>query len=112
MAATLYGGLEIRRLWQGNDLSAYGTVEGELYSYTIAMLLAGSVTLGLALMKKSTTLRRGAFAIIALTIAKVFFIDMSGLEGLTRVLSFLALGLVLAGLALLNRWVSNALEEE
>ena len=111
VAATLYGGLEIRRLWQGNDLTAYGVVEGELYSYTIAMLLAGSVTLGLALMKKSTTLQRAAFAIIGLTIAKVFLIDMSGLEGLTRVLSFLALGLVLAGLALLNRWVSNALEE-
>ncbi len=112
VAATLYGGLEIRRLWQGQDLTAYGTLEGELYSYTIAMLLAGSIALGLALVRKSVTLRRVAMAIIALTIAKVFLIDMSGLEGLTRVLSFLALGLVLAGLALLNRWVSKALGEE
>jgi len=110
--ATAYVGFEIRRLWQGSDLTGYGVVDGELYSYTIAMLLAGSVTLGLALTRKSALLRRGAVAIIALTIAKVFLIDMSGLEGLIRVLSFLALGLVLAGLALLNRWVSKALEEE
>jgi len=109
--AILYIGLEIRRLWHGNDLTAYGAIDGELYTYTIAMLLAGSATLGLALKKKSAILRKAAFAIIALTIGKVFLIDMSGLEGLIRVLSFLALGLVLAGLAMLNRWVSQALEE-
>ncbi len=112
VSASAYTGFEIRRLWQGRDLTAYGVMDGELYSYTIVMLLTGSVLLGLALMKKSTALRKAAFAIIALTIAKVFLIDMSGLEGLIRVLSFLALGLVLAGLAMLNRWVSKALEEK
>jgi len=40
---------------------------------------------------------------IGLTIAKVFLIDMSGLTGLTRVASFLGLGLSLSGLA----WVSR-----
>ena len=44
---------------------------------------------------------------IALTIAKVFLIDISGLSGLTRVFSFLALGLSLAGLAWLNRWAAG-----
>ena len=111
VSATVYVGLEIRRLWQGPDLTAPGVMDGELYTYTIAMLVVGSVVLGLALLKKSHALRTAAFTIIALTIAKVFLIDMSGLEGLTRVLSFLALGLVLAGLALLNRWVSQALGE-
>jgi len=112
ISTTVYVGLEIRRLWQGRDLTAYGVMDGELYSYTIAMLLTGSVLLGLALMRKSSILRKAAVAVIALTIAKVFLIDMSGLDGLIRVFSFLALGLALAGLALLNRWVSNALEEE
>lgn len=111
LAAALYIGLEIRRFWMGPNLTLPFVLDGELYSYTIAMLLTGSVLLGLALMHKSALLRRGAVAIIALTIAKVFLIDMSGLEGLIRVLSFLALGLVLAGLALLNRWVSRALGE-
>jgi uncharacterized membrane protein len=43
-------------------------------------------------------LRLAALAIVGLTSAKVFLIDMSGLEGLWRVLSFLGLGLVLIGL--------------
>ena len=112
LAAALYIALEIRRFWMGPNLTLPFVFDGELYSYTIAMLLTGSVLLGLALLHKSALLRRGAVAIIALTIAKVFLIDMSGLEGLIRVLSFLALGLVLAGLALLNRWVSKALGEK
>ena len=45
--------------------------------------------------------------VIALTVIKVFFVDISGLAGLTRVFSLLALGLSLAGLAWLNRWASG-----
>ena len=48
-----------------------------------------------------------AVAGIALTIAKVFVIDMNGLTGLIRVASFLGLGLSLAGLAWVVR-VMNA----
>ena len=43
-------------------------------------------------------LRLAALAIIGLTAAKVFLVDMAGLVGLWRVLSFLGLGLVLIGL--------------
>jgi uncharacterized membrane protein len=43
-------------------------------------------------------LRLAALAIIGLTSAKVFLVDMAGLVGLWRVLSFLGLGLVLIGL--------------
>lgn len=46
-------------------------------------------------------------AVIAVTVAKVFLIDASGLTGLTRVFSFLGLGLSLAGLAWLNRWAGQ-----
>jgi uncharacterized membrane protein len=42
--------------------------------------------------------------IIGVAIAKVFLVDAAGLTGLLRVVSFLGLGLVLAGLAWLNRW--------
>ena len=112
LSATLYAGLEIRRIWRGSDISLPGITDGELYTYTIAMLLSGAATLLLALLKKSAVLHKVAIAIIGLTIAKVFLIDMSGLEGLTRVLSFLALGLALAGLALLNRWIVQTLRDE
>ena len=50
-------------------------------------------------------------AVIALTIAKVFLVDMSGLVGLLKVFSFLALGLALAGVAFLNRWAAAQIAE-
>ncbi|MCB2116862.1 MAG: DUF2339 domain-containing protein, partial [Rhodobacteraceae bacterium] len=86
----LYAGLEIRRLWRGSDLSVPGVTQPELYSYTIALMAVGAGLLYQAIARRSGTLRRAAMAVIALTIAKVFLIDASGLSGLTRVFSFLA----------------------
>jgi uncharacterized membrane protein len=43
---------------------------------------------------------------IALTVAKVFLIDMAGLSGLLRVAAFLGLGLALAALAWLDRRIA------
>ncbi len=105
----LYAGLEIRRLWQGPSLELPGVLDGEQYSYTIALILLGAALLVLAMLRKSVLIRKIAITVIAVTIAKVFLIDMSGLEGLIRVLSFFALGLALAGLALLNRWMTRSL---
>jgi uncharacterized membrane protein len=102
----LYVGLEIRRFWQGDDLSVAGVSQPELYSYTVALLLVGAGLLYQAIARRSTLLRRVAMGVIGLTIAKVFLIDASGLSGLTRVFSFLALGLSLAALAWLNRWAA------
>ena len=45
--------------------------------------------------------------VIGLAVAKVFLVDISGLEGLTRVFSLLVLGLSLAALAWLNRWAQH-----
>ncbi|PIE15040.1 MAG: hypothetical protein CSA68_08780 [Rhodobacterales bacterium] len=103
MLSALYVGLEIRRFWQGDMLANPGTTDGELYSYTIAMLLVSVVLLGIAFAKRSVLVRRLAMIGIGLTVAKVFLIDMSGLAGLIRVASFLGLGLSLAGLAWVNQ---------
>jgi len=102
----LYAGLEIRRLWRGDDLSLPGVTQPELYSYTVALMAVGAGLLYQAIARRSPGLRRAAMAVIALTVAKVFLIDAAGLSGLTRVASFLALGLSLAGLAWLNRWAA------
>lgn len=102
-----YAALEIRRFWRGPDLSLPGVTQAELYSYTVALMLLGAGLLYQAIARRSDTLRRIAMGVIALTIAKVFLIDASGLTGLTRVFSFLALGLSLAGLAWLNRWAAS-----
>lgn len=103
----LYAGLEIRRLWRGDDLSLPGVTQPELYSYTVALMAVGAGLLYQAVARRSPGLRRAAMAVIALTVAKVFLIDAAGLSGLTRVASFLALGLSLAGLAWLNRWAAG-----
>ncbi len=103
----LYAVLEIRRFWRGDDLSVPGTTQAELYSYTVALLLLGAVLLWQAIAKASPLLRRVAMGVIAVTVAKVFLVDASGLSGLIRVFSFLALGLSLAGLAWLNRWAAG-----
>ena len=108
----LYAVLEIRRFWRGPDISLPGIGQYELYSYTIALMILGAVLLYQAIARRSQFLRRIAMGVIALTIAKVFLIDISGLTGLTRVFSFLALGLSLAGLAFLNRWAMAQQGEE
>lgn len=105
---TFWIALEIRRFWQGDWLGVPGVRQEELYSYTVAMILAGAGLLYQAIARRSAGLRAVAMTVIGLTAAKVFLIDAAGLTGLTRVLSFLGLGLSLAGLAWLNRWAGQA----
>lgn len=105
--ATLWAGLAIRHFWWGPYLALPEVKQGELYSYTIAMMLVGGALIYQAMATRSASLRRGGMSVIALTIAKVFLIDVTGLTGLTRVFSFLLLGLALAGLAWLNRWAAQ-----
>jgi uncharacterized membrane protein len=108
----LYVGLEIRRFWQGDWLGASGVMQGELYTYTLALMLVGAGLFYQAIARRSVMLRRVAMAVVGLTVAKVFLLDASGLTGLTRVVSLLGLGLSLAGLAWLNRWAGQAGQDE
>ncbi len=102
--AALLVGLEIRHFWRGADMMAYGSSsKPELYSYTVAMIVVAVLLLALAFMRQSPGLRKGALVMVALVMVKVFFVDMSGLDGLLRVVSFLVLGLVAALMAWVNR---------
>ena len=85
-----------------------GVTDPELYTYTLALLLTSAGLMIAAWRRRSPLLRRAGVVLVGLTIAKVFLIDMSGLTGLIRVVSFLGLGLSLAGLALVNRWMTQA----
>ncbi len=100
--AVIYVGFEIRRFWHGDDLSNAAVLDGELYSYTVAMMAGAVALLFYAFGKRSAWLYRLGIIGVGLTIAKVFLIDMSGLAGLIRVASFLGLGMALAGLAWAN----------
>ncbi len=105
--AALWLGLEIRRFWVGDALWRGGLPQGELISYTVAMVCAATGLLYRAIARGSAPLRRLAMAVVVLTVAKVFLLDAAGLTGLTRVASFLGLGLALAGTAWLNRWAAT-----
>lgn len=105
----LYAVVAIRHLWQGPWIGGPGVEQGELYTYTVAMMVTGAVLLWQALARRSVLLQRVAMAVIGLTVAKVFLWDVSGLSGLMRVVSFAGLGLSLAGLAWLNRWAGQAM---
>ena len=98
-----YAALSIRQFWQGAVLSKPGVTDPELYSYTMAMLVVAAALLAISFQRRSHLIRKLAMALVGLTTAKVFLVDMAGLTGLMRVLSFMGLGLALLALTWLNR---------
>ncbi len=100
----VFTGLEIRQLWQGADLSlSRGVGEGELYTYSVVGMVYAILTLMYARWGDRPIPYKAGMAMLGLVIAKIFLIDMAGLQGLWRVAAFMGLGLSLLGLAWLYR---------
>jgi len=99
----LFVSLEIRHLWHGRLDLADAVGDGELYSYSAAWLLMAVGTMVLGILRDQSALYRGGLVLLLLVILKIFFIDMAGLTGLLRALSFMGLGLSLLGLAYLHQ---------
>jgi uncharacterized membrane protein len=100
-----YVTLEIRRLYHGPVLTIGATGGAEQYTYSIAWLAFGVALLGIGIAVNSERARLASAAVIALTIAKAFLIDMSTLTGAYRALSFMGLGLVLVAIGWLYQRV-------
>ena len=77
--------------------------DAELWAWSGAWLMIGLVLMAIGILTREKALRLTALALVVLTSAKVFLIDMSGLVGLWRVLSFLGLGLTLIALGVIYR---------
>jgi uncharacterized membrane protein len=103
--ALSYIWLEIRRLYHGPNLIYGPTTAAEQYTYSIAWLAFGVVLLGIGIVVNSQRARLASAAVIALTIAKAFLVDMSTLTGVYRALSFICLGLVLVAIGWLYQRV-------
>jgi uncharacterized membrane protein len=74
--------------------------------------LAGLTTLLAGLVRTSRALRLAGFTLLALALGKVFMYDLSTLEAIWRVLSFVALGLLLLAGALAYQWMSPSEDSE
>jgi len=100
--AFVFISIQIRHLWEGTiDYANPPTSPGELYTYSaVWMVIAVAAILGGTWRFGSQAYRAGML-LLAIVIAKLFLIDMSDLEGLLRVASFLGLGLSLLGVSYL-----------
>ena len=90
--------LEVRTLFHGAILTRGATSDVEQYTYSTVWLIFGVVLLIAGLMLRSQPARLASAAVVALTIGKVFLVDMAGLTGIFRALSFIGLGIVLVGI--------------
>lgn len=104
--------LEIRHLWHGVLDVTVGVREGELYTYSGVWLLLAVAAILYAGCRQHEAVYKGGIALLLLVMAKVFLIDMAGLEGLWRVASFMGLGLSLLALAYLYQRVAPRAVDE
>jgi uncharacterized membrane protein len=108
VAAFAWITLEIDHLFQGVYIHPVGRLsDAELWAWSASWIVYGTLLLLFGLRLQERPVRLSGLAIVALATAKVFFIDMNGLGGLWRVLSFLGLGLVLIGLGTAHRRLSS-----
>lgn len=100
----LFTALEIRQLWQGSEMGWwFGMSEGELYSYSVVGMLYAIAAILYSTKRDNTLIYKAGMALLGIVIAKIFLIDMAGLQGLWRVAAFMGLGLALLGLAWMYR---------
>lgn len=75
-----------------------GVYQSELYTYSLVWLVCAVGLLVAAYVLKKSLPRMAGMALVILTAGKVFLIDMAGLQGILRALSFIGLGVVLLGI--------------
>ncbi|SKA36753.1 Uncharacterized membrane protein [Enhydrobacter aerosaccus] len=104
--AFVYVSLEVRHVFDpGFDRPGLEAEGIELYAYSFVWLLFGVALLAFGFARRSAAFRHTGMALVCIVIVKVFLIDLSGLHGLLRVVSFLGLGAALLGLGFVYRRV-------
>ncbi len=102
--AFAYVSFEVRHFFDpGFERRGFEARGLELYAYSIVWLLFGVALLALGFLRQAAALRHAGMALVCIVVAKVFLIDMAGLQGLLRVFSFLGLGAALIGLGYVYR---------
>lgn len=76
---------------------------GETWAFSAAWAVFGLVVLSLGSVRRNVVLRWSGLAVLLVTAAKVLLFDLARLEGVVRAASFLAVGALLLGGAVLVR---------
>lgn len=87
--------LSIRQVFSRNILTMLPVDQTELYTYSVVWLLIGLAVLGAGIILRNLKLRAASGLVIVAVVLKVFLLDLAGLDGVLRALSFIGLGLVL-----------------
>ncbi len=107
--ALLYGSIDLHQWaalhWPQSPLASASQLTLSLYWTAYGLIGAG-----IGIWRRSRTVRLLSVAILYVTIFKVFIVDLSGLETLYRIASFLALGVVLLIVSLLFTRFDTRLE--
>lgn len=90
--------LWLKRLFQGPLLEAGFTTQGESYAVSLAWLVTGIGMFLSGLKWDRATLRHAGLAVLAITVLKVFGLDLFALGGLWRIASIIGLGACLVGM--------------
>jgi uncharacterized membrane protein len=97
----LWATLSVRRFFQGQNIAEWkGFLASETYTYSVVWLLIGIGLLVAGSKWNAKILRLASAVLVLVSVAKVFLIDMSNLEGIMRALSFIGIGAVLIGIGL------------
>ena len=99
--ALMYLSLEVRVFFSPDGTTIAGFTDAEGYTYSAVWLAFGVVLLLVGIALRSQPVRLCSAAVVLLTVGKVFLVDMGGLTGVWRALSFIGLGLVLVGIGYL-----------
>ncbi len=96
--ALAYVTLETKRIFQGPAMVPWSETIAESYAYS-AVWLASALALFVAGIRLARQyIRYAGLGVMVLVVLKVFLSDMSDLEGLYRIASFIGLGLCLVGI--------------
>jgi uncharacterized membrane protein len=106
-------GWEIHNYWWLVRYSGDWAVKREYrmyaqFTYSALFMIFGAIQLGIGFWKRSAFLRWQALILLAISIAKVFLVDVSQLSQGYRIVSFLGLGALLLGVSFIYQrdWLS------
>jgi uncharacterized membrane protein len=103
--------LETKRVFQGKLMTLESQSLGETYAYSAVWLVFALALFVAGIRLAKQPVRLAGLAVLALVVLKVFIGDMSNLEGLLRIASFVGLGFCLVGIGWLYQHFVRGTEQ-